>query len=150
RPQRARLRRDRDRARAAGGDRQVAALPRARRGGPQDPRAPRETDGRKRVRVARHGRRGARMSCRELERLWDAGASLPETRAHQAGCPECGRAGDVLAQTVSALHSLKAPAWSPMLRQALLDIPRRTVSCEGAEPLLALALEGDGSLSAAD
>src|SRR5262249_40593487 len=115
-----------------------------------DPRAPRETDGRKRVRVARHGRRGARMSCRELERLWDAGASLPETRAHQAGCPECGRAGDVLAQTVSALHSLKAPAWSPMLRRALLAIPRRAVSGGGAEPLLALALEGDGSLSAAD
>ncbi|HEY1251387.1 MAG TPA: hypothetical protein VGH97_09365 [Thermoanaerobaculia bacterium] len=90
------------------------------------------------------------MSCRELERLWDAGATLPETRAHQAGCAECGRAGDVLAQTVSALHALRAPAFSPTLRQSLLDIPRRTVSCEGAEPLMAAALEGDGSLSAAD
>ncbi len=95
------------------------------------------------------------MSCRELERLWDAGASLPETREHQAACPECGRAGDVLAQTVSALQALSAPAWSPALRQSLLDIPLRTVSCEGAEPLLAAALEGvglegAGALAAAD
>ena len=90
------------------------------------------------------------MSCRELERLWDAGATLPETREHQAACAECGRAGDVLAETVSALHGLRAPAWSPTLRQSLLDIPRRTVSCEGAEPLLALALEGAGELPEAD
>jgi Putative zinc-finger len=90
------------------------------------------------------------MSCRELERLWDAGATLPETREHQATCPECGRAGDVLAQTVAALHGLRAPAWSPALRQSLLDIPRLTVSCEGAEPLLAALLEGEGELPDAD
>lgn len=102
------------------------------------------------------------MSCRELERLWDAGASLPETREHQLACAECGRpgdalaqtrAGDPLAQTIAALQALRAPAWSPALRQSLLDIPRRTVTCEGAEPLLAAALEGVGAgegLSPAD
>jgi hypothetical protein len=90
------------------------------------------------------------VSCRELERLWDSGAPLGETRDHQAACAECARPGDSLAQTVSALQSLRAPAWTPALRQSLLDIPRRTVTCEGAEPLLAAALEGGGELSPSD
>lgn len=92
------------------------------------------------------------MSCRELERLWDAGASLGETSDHQAACAECGRsgAGDSLAQTVAALQSLRAPAFPSALRQSLLEIPRKTVSCEGAEPLIAAALEGGDALSASD
>ena len=92
------------------------------------------------------------MSCRELERLWDAGASLGETHDHQAACAECARPGDSLAQTVAALQSLRAPAFGSALRQSLLDIPLKTVSCEGAEPLIAAALEGleGGALSASD
>jgi hypothetical protein len=90
------------------------------------------------------------MSCRELERLWDAGASLGETRDHQAACAECARPGDSLAQTVAALQSLRAPAFGSALRQSLLEIPRKTVSCEGAEPLIAAALEGGDALSVSD
>ncbi len=82
------------------------------------------------------------MSCRELERLWETGASLRDTREHRDACAECARPGDSLALTLSALEGLRAPTWSPALRQSLLDIPRRTVSCAGAEPMLAAALEG--------
>ena len=90
------------------------------------------------------------MSCRELETLWEAGAPLEELRAHRSTCAECGRASEPLAATVEVLVSLRDPAWSPSLRRALLEIPRRTVSCEGAEPLLAAALEGEGELSESD
>lgn len=83
------------------------------------------------------------MSCRELERLWLAGASAEESAAHRKSCAECERLGRELEQTASVVEGLRAPAWSPALRQALLEIPRATVSCEGAEPLLAAALEGE-------
>jgi hypothetical protein len=46
--------------------------------------------------------------------------------------------------------ALAAPTFSPALRRALLEIPRMTVSCEGAEPLLAAALEGADEISAED
>ena len=88
------------------------------------------------------------MSCPELERLWETGASLRDTREHRESCAECARPGDSLAQTVAALEGLRAPTWSPALRQSLLEIPRKTVSCAGAEPMLAAALEGE--LAAAD
>ena len=83
------------------------------------------------------------MSCRELERLSETGASLRDTREHRDSCAECARPGDSLALTLSALEGLRAPTWSPALRQSLLEIPRRTVSCAGAEPMLAAALEGE-------
>jgi hypothetical protein len=83
------------------------------------------------------------MSCHELERLWLAAASVEESRAHRKSCAECEGLGRELEQTASVVEGLRAPAWSPALRQALLEIPRTTVSCEGAEPLLAAALEGE-------
>jgi hypothetical protein len=85
------------------------------------------------------------MSCREVERLWLAGAPAEESAAHRKSCAACDRLSRDLEQTASMVEDLRAPAWSPALRQALLDVPRTTVSCEGAEPLLAAALEGENS-----
>ena len=83
------------------------------------------------------------MSCHELERLWLAGASAEESLAHRKSCPECERLGRDLEQNAAVLQALSAPAWSPALRRSLLEIPRMTVTCEAAEPLLAAALEGE-------
>lgn len=83
------------------------------------------------------------MSCRELEQLWLAGASPEEVAAHRKACAECERLGAGMDQVALTLEGLTAPAWSPSLRQALLDVPRRTVSCLGAESLLAVAFEGE-------
>jgi hypothetical protein len=83
------------------------------------------------------------MSCRELERLFAAGASEAELAAHRRGCAECERAARDVEETGALTAALAPPAWSPMLRRALLDIPKMTVSCEGAEPLIAALLEGE-------
>jgi hypothetical protein len=88
------------------------------------------------------------MSCRELERLFAAGASDAELAAHRRGCAECERAARDVEETAALTSALVSPAWSPALRRSLLDIPRTTVSCEGAEPLIAALLEGE--ISAAD
>lgn len=83
------------------------------------------------------------MSCRELERLFVAGAPDAESAAHRAGCSECARLSADLDRTAGYAAVLQAPAWSPGLRHALLDVPRMTVSCEAADPLLAALLEGE-------
>jgi hypothetical protein len=83
------------------------------------------------------------MSCRELERLFVAGAPDAEQRAHRSTCAECARLGADLDRSASYAAGLQPAAWSPQLRQALLGIPRMTVHCEGAEMLLACALEGE-------
>ena len=68
------------------------------------------------------------MSCRELERLFAAGASDSELAAHRRGCAECERVGRDVEETASLAAGLAPPVWSPMLRRSLLDIPRTTVS----------------------
>ena len=83
------------------------------------------------------------MSCRELERLFAAGSPESELAAHRRGCAECERVARDVEQTASLVSALAPPAFSPILRRALLDIPRTTVSCEGAEPLMAALLEGE-------
>jgi hypothetical protein len=83
------------------------------------------------------------MTCRELERLWLAGASAEESLTHRKSCGDCEHLGRDLERTASVMEGLQAPAWTPALRQSLLEVPRKTVSCEGAEPLLAAALEGE-------
>jgi hypothetical protein len=83
------------------------------------------------------------MSCRELERLFVADAAATEVAAHRRSCAECERLGQEIDKTVALYEGLRAPAWSPVLRRALLEIPRQTVSCEGAERLLAEAVEGE-------
>jgi len=83
------------------------------------------------------------VSCTELERLFLAGASREDERRHRDSCAACLATGaDVDAAEEIAL-ALKAPPMPPSLRAALIDIPRRTVSCEGAERLLPLAIENE-------
>lgn len=83
------------------------------------------------------------MSCRELERLFVAGSPESEQQAHRATCTECARLGADLDSVAAYAGGLRTPTWSPQLRQALLRIPSMTVNCEGAEMLLASALEGE-------
>ncbi len=80
------------------------------------------------------------MSCRELERLFLAGSSEADVAAHRKNCGECARLGWDLDEARSLTDGLEAPRWSPGLRAALLEIPRQTVTCEGAEMLLAAAV----------
>ncbi len=83
------------------------------------------------------------MSCREMERLFVSGASSAEQEAHRKNCAECARLGSEADEALVLTAGLQAPTWSPNLRRALLEIPRQTVSCEGADALVANALEGD-------
>ena len=87
------------------------------------------------------------MSCREIERLFVAGADH-DIAAHRKNCAECARIGADADETHAMASALVPPAFSPALRRSLLDIPRMTVSCEGAELLLAAAL--DDEISADD
>jgi hypothetical protein len=82
------------------------------------------------------------MTCREIERLFVAGAEA-EAAAHRKSCAACARAGADADETQAMTSALAAPAFSATLRRSLLEIPRLTVSCEGAEPLLAAAVEGE-------
>jgi hypothetical protein len=83
------------------------------------------------------------MSCRELERLFLAGAPEDDAAAHRAACTECARLGSDLDRIALSASDLRPPAWSPDLRRELLDIPRRNVSCEGASELIAARLEAE-------
>lgn len=83
------------------------------------------------------------MSCREIERLFSAGAPDADVSAHRRLCAECDGVARAMDEALALTSPLRAPEWSPSLRKSLLEIPRQTVSCEGAEPLLALAVEGE-------
>lgn len=83
------------------------------------------------------------MSCTELERLFLAGASAEEARRHRDACATCRATGADVDTAVEIASGLKAPDIPASLRTALIDIPRRTVSCEGAERLLPLAVENE-------
>lgn len=83
------------------------------------------------------------MSCRELERLFVAGSTDLEALAHRASCRLCEALGadlDRLGRIVAGLHP---PVGSQALQQALLLVPERTVSCEGADRLIVLAAENE-------
>ncbi len=88
------------------------------------------------------------MSCREHERLFVAGAAEADVLAHRKTCGECAHLGRDLDEARRLTEGLEAPRWSPNLRSALLEVPRRTVTCEGAEMLLAAAV--DDELASAD
>ena len=81
------------------------------------------------------------MSCGEIERLFLAGAPAEEVHRHAKGCPTCRvLSADVeTAEQMSA--GLQAPPVPQSLRSKLLAIPSTTVSCDGAERLLPLAIE---------
>jgi len=88
------------------------------------------------------------MSCAELERLFVAGASPLQMTAHRAACGACAPLGTELDRVEAVLADLRPPAFDPRLREALLSLPARTVSCEGADRLIAISLEE--TLSPAD
>jgi hypothetical protein len=81
------------------------------------------------------------MSCGELERLFLADASGGQMSAHRAACGSCARLAAGLDRVEAALSDLHPAAVSPALRERLLSIPGRTVSCERADELVAIALE---------
>lgn len=81
------------------------------------------------------------MSCRELERLFIAGAPESAYAAHGATCLGCAALARDLDRAAGMIEGLTPAPWSAGLRQALYDIPRFTVSCESAGPLLAAAME---------
>jgi hypothetical protein len=83
------------------------------------------------------------MSCGELERLFVAGASPQQSLAHRSACRSCGELGADLDRAEGLVSGLRTPSANPALREALLSIPRRTVSCEGADRLAASAFEGE-------
>ena len=83
------------------------------------------------------------MSCHELERLFLAGGSPEEARRHAAECRTCRSLAADVDATEAMVAGLVAPAVSSSLRSALYDIPRQTVSCEGADRLLPVAMENE-------
>lgn len=82
------------------------------------------------------------MSCRLADALVSGGREA-EFSAHRALCAECAGLSRRMDELESLARSLSAPAPAPALRASLLMIPRQTVSCEGADALLAMALEGE-------
>jgi hypothetical protein len=85
------------------------------------------------------------VTCAELERLFLAGASPEEARRHSEGCPTCRALAVDLEAAEGMVAGLVPPAMSESLRAAILEIPRNTVSCEGADRLLAVAMESEMS-----
>jgi len=82
------------------------------------------------------------MSCRDLEALLARGREA-DFAAHRESCATCGEIGremDLFAQT---LGTLRRPSPSGELLRSLYAISRQTVSCVGAEELLARAAEGE-------
>ena len=88
------------------------------------------------------------MSCREIEKLYVAGAPVTQMAAHRRTCPQCEALARDIERIEGLTRGLVAPVWSRSLRQSLLAIPTMTVSCEGAALLLAERAEGE--LRAAD
>ena len=82
------------------------------------------------------------MSCREKDSLVSGGREA-EFTAHSAGCPECAALGRQMDEIAAVTRALAAPAMTQGLRASLLTIPRRTVSCEGADLLLAQVFEAE-------
>lgn len=83
------------------------------------------------------------MSCGQLERMFLAGASPEEARRHSSECATCRSLGADVDAAQGMVAGLASPALPASLRGALLAIPRKTVSCEGAERLLPLAIENE-------
>ncbi|MFN2385459.1 MAG: hypothetical protein ABR576_04115 [Thermoanaerobaculia bacterium] len=83
------------------------------------------------------------MTCRELERLDLEGAAAEARDAHRAICRACERLGADIEAAAELVAGLAPPRWTGSLREALLEIPRRTASCSLAPDLMALAAEGE-------
>jgi anti-sigma factor RsiW len=82
------------------------------------------------------------MSCRESSGLV-AGGREAEFAAHRASCADCAALGRRMDDLVSLAAGLATPPLPKALHASLLAVPKQTVSCEGADFLLAQALEGE-------
>lgn len=82
------------------------------------------------------------MSCRVGNAFLDGGREA-EFALHGASCPDCAGLSRRMDDLGALFASLAAPPMPPGLRAGLVGIPGRTVSCEGADALLALALESE-------
>lgn len=85
------------------------------------------------------------MNCHELERLLGIGAPESERAAHRAACTVCEAVGVDIDSIESLTALLARPAWSTSLRETLLAIPEKTVSCENAGLLIAARLEAESA-----
>jgi len=83
------------------------------------------------------------VSCGQLEQLFIAGASPDDARRHARDCATCRSIGADVDASEAMAAGLAAPPLPASLRSALLEIPRKTVSCEGAERLLPMAMEDE-------
>jgi hypothetical protein len=83
------------------------------------------------------------VSCGEIERLFLAGASREDVHRHAKGCATCRTLSADVDATEQMSSGLAAPPLPASLRSKLIGIPRGTVSCEGAERLLPVAIEGE-------
>lgn len=90
------------------------------------------------------------MTCNEAENLFVSGAFEPLARKHAESCPACAAALRDHEEIGLLASYLSAPVWSQPLRETLLSVPARTVSCELADEILAGAMEGGDGISAAD
>lgn len=89
------------------------------------------------------------MTCREIERLFLAGASEADRRAHRAGCRDCEALGRDAESGETLSAGLVAPEWSGALREALLSVPARTVDCDTAADMIGRFLEAEPGGAAA-
>jgi hypothetical protein len=84
------------------------------------------------------------MSCGSLERLLAEGRER-DFAEHRASCASCAKIGLEMERFAETLEGLQKPAPGRALFESLYAIPRRTVSCEGAETLLGQAAENEVS-----
>jgi hypothetical protein len=80
------------------------------------------------------------VTCKNGNAMLAAGRETEYLR-HREGCATCDALGKDLDARTELAASLARPEWSLDLRTALYAIPSRTVSCEGADALLARMLE---------
>src|SRR4030095_15319988 len=83
------------------------------------------------------------MNCRELEKLFVAGAPVTQMAAHWRTCPQCEALARDVERVEDLTRGLVAPVWSRRHHQSLLASRSMTLSCEAAELLLAERAEGE-------
>ncbi len=82
------------------------------------------------------------MSCR-LGDAFVSGGREAEFAEHRVACADCAGLSRRMDDLESLSRSLASPPLPAVVRASLLEIPSRTVSCEGADALLAQALENE-------
>jgi hypothetical protein len=81
------------------------------------------------------------MSCAELERLFLAGSPEEVARSHRTSCRSCAALATDMDAVAATISTLAAPEAHPAFLAKLHAIPALTVSCEGADLLIAASVE---------